>query len=291
MKLLNKIISKDYEIEKIIKTALEEDIGRADITTSALVHDTTIGEGIFLVKENGMLAGFEIVENVLKLVDNTLKFKKFFKDGDIVKKGSIVAKVKGKASSILTSERTALNFFQRMSGIATSANQYQKKINHTKVKIIDTRKTVPGLRLIDKLAFKLSGCANHRMGLYDMFLIKDNHISAAGSITSAIEKCKEYRKKYNLDSKIEVEAANLDQVKEALKCEVDMIMLDNFNLNAMKKAVELINGKSEIEASGNITLDTVKEIAETGVDYISVGAITHSVKALDISLELKIEKV
>ena len=281
----------DYEIEKIIKTALEEDIGRADITTSALVHDTTIGEGIFLVKENGMLAGFEIVENVLKLVDNTLKFKKFFKDGDIVKKGSIVAKVKGKASSILTSERTALNFFQRMSGIATSANQYQKKINHTKVKIIDTRKTVPGLRLIDKLAFKLSGCANHRMGLYDMFLIKDNHISAAGSITSAIEKCKEYRKKYNLDSKIEVEAANLDQVKEALKCEVDMIMLDNFNLNAMKKAVELINGKSEIEASGNITLDTVKEIAETGVDYISVGAITHSVKALDISLELKIEKV
>ncbi len=280
----------DYEVEKIIKNALEEDIGRADITTAAIVHDTIIGEGLFLVKQDGMLAGFEIVENVLKLVDKSLKFKKFFKDGDKVKKGGIAAKVSGKASSILTSERTALNFFQRMSGIATAASQFQEKINHTKAQIIDTRKTVPGLRLIDKLAFKLSGCANHRMGLYDMFLIKDNHINAAGSISKAIEKCKEYRKKYNLDSKIEVEASNIEQVREALNCEVDMIMLDNFDLNEMKKAVEVINGKSEIEASGNITLDSVKEIAETGVDYISVGAITHSVQALDISLELNIEK-
>ena len=278
----------EFEIEKIIKNALEEDIGRADITTTAIVHDSIMGEGIFLVKQNGMLAGFEIVDNVLKLVDNSLKFKKFFKDGDIVKKGDIAARVTGKASSILTSERTALNFFQRMSGIATAANTYQEKINHTKAKIIDTRKTVPGLRLIDKLAFKLSGCANHRMGLYDMFLIKDNHISAAGSITKAIEKCKDYRKKFNLDSKIEVETSNIEQVREALNCEVDIIMLDNFNPDEMKRAVELINGHAEIESSGNITLDTVKEIAETGVDYISVGAITHSVKALDISLELKI---
>ena len=278
----------DHEIEKIIKTALDEDIGRADITTAAIVHDAKIGEGIFLVKQDGMLAGFEIVENVLKLVDKSLKFKKFFRDGDKVKKGDIAAKVSGKASSILTSERTALNFFQRMSGIATAANHYQEKINHTKAKIIDTRKTVPGLRLIDKLAFKLSGCANHRMGLYDMFLVKDNHINAAGSISKAIERCKEYRKKYNLDSKIEVEASSLEQVEEALNCKVDMIMLDNFDLGSMKKAVEIIGGKSEIEASGNITIDSVKEIAETGVDYISVGAITHSVKALDISLELKI---
>ena len=278
----------DYEIEKIIRTALEEDIGKADITTAAIVHDTTIGEGIFLVKQDGMVAGFEIVENVLKFVDKSLKFKKFFKDGDKVKTGDIAAKVSGKASSILTSERTALNFFQRMSGIATAASRYQEKISHTKAQIIDTRKTVPGLRLVDKLAFKLSGCANHRMGLYDMFLVKDNHINAAGSITKAIEKCKEYRKKYNLDSKIEVEASNIEQVKEALNCEVDMIMLDNFDLDAMKIAVEIINDKSEIEASGNITLDSVKEIAEAGVDYISVGAITHSVKALDISLELKI---
>ncbi len=279
----------DYEIEKIITNALQEDIGRADITTAAIVHDTTVGEGLFLVKQNGMLAGFEIVENVLKLVDKNLRFKKFFKDGDKVKKGEVAAKVTGKVSSILTSERTALNFFQRMSGIASAANLYQEKIIHTKAQIIDTRKTVPGLRLIDKLAFKLSGCANHRMGLYDMFLVKDNHITAAGSISKAIDKCKEYRKKYNLDSKIEVETSNIVQVREALTFEVDMIMLDNFNLEEMKKAVELINGKSEIEASGNITLDTVKGIAETGVDYISVGAITHSVKALDISLELKIE--
>jgi nicotinate-nucleotide pyrophosphorylase (carboxylating) len=278
----------DHEIVKIIKNALEEDIGKADITTAAIIPDAAIGEGIFLIKQNGMLAGFEIVENTLKLVDKNLKFKKNFKDGHKVKKGDIAAVVTGKTSSILTSERTALNFFQRMSGIATAANLYQEKINHTKAQIIDTRKTVPGLRLIDKLAFKLSGCANHRMGLYDMFLIKDNHINAAGSITNAIEKCKEYRKKYNLDSKIEVETSNTEQVKEALTCKVDMIMLDNFNLDEMKKAVEIINGKSEIEASGNITLDTVKEIAETGVDYISVGAITHSVKALDISLELKI---
>ncbi len=175
-----------------------------------------------------------------------------------------------------------------MSGIATAASTYQEKISHTKAQIIDTRKTVPGLRLIDKLAFKLSGCANHRMGLYDMFLIKDNHITAAGSITKAIEKCKDYRDKFNLDSKIEVEASNIEQVREALYCDIDMIMLDNFNLDEMKKAVELINEQVEIEASGNITLDTVKEIAETGVDYISVGAITHSVKALDISLELNI---
>ena len=279
----------DYEIEKIIKTALEEDIGKVDITTAAIVQDVVSGEGIFLVKQNGMLAGFEIIENVLKLVDNTLRFKRSFKDGDIVKKGDVAAKVTGKASSILTSERTALNFFQRMSGIATAASQYQEKIIHTKAQIIDTRKTVPGLRLIDKLAFKLSGCANHRMGLYDMFLIKDNHIAAAGSITNAIEKCKEYKKKYNLDSKIEVETTNIDQVHEALCCGVDMIMLDNFNLSEMKKAVEIINQKTQIEASGNITLETVKEIAETGVDYISVGAITHSVKALDISLELEIE--
>jgi nicotinate-nucleotide pyrophosphorylase (carboxylating) len=280
----------EYEIEKIIKNALEEDIGRADITTTAIIPDAKKGEGIFLIKQDGMVAGFEIVENVLKLVDKTLKFKKNFKDGDKVKKGDTAAKVSGKAASILTAERTALNFFQRMSGIATTADRYQEKINHTKAKIIDTRKTVPGLRLIDKLAFKLGGCANHRMGLYDMFLIKDNHIAAAGSITNAIERCKEYKKKYRLDSKIEVETENLEHVKEALSCGVDMIMLDNFDLSDMRKAVELINGKSEIEASGNINLDTVKEIAETGVDYISVGAITHSVKALDISLELKLKE-
>jgi nicotinate-nucleotide pyrophosphorylase (carboxylating) len=281
----------DFEVEKIIRTALDEDIGKADITTAAIVHDNITGEGIFLVKQDGMLAGFEIVENVLKMVDKTLRFKRYFKDGDKIKKGDIAAEVRGKASSILTSERTSLNFFQRMSGIATAANQYQEKIKHTKAKIIDTRKTVPGLRLIDKLAFKLSGCANHRMGLYDMFLIKDNHIAAAGSITNAIEKCKDYKKKYRLNSKIEVETTNIGQVKEALNCGVDMIMLDNFEINELKKAVEIINCKSEIEASGNITLETVEEVAEAGVDYISVGAITHSVKALDISLELKIESV
>lgn len=283
-------------INQIIKDALEEDIQTGDITTKAILSNKILGKGIFLAKENGIAAGFDIVKKVFYHVDKSLKFKKYFSDGDKIKTGDTICIVEGKASSILKAERTALNFFQRMSGIATLANQYQEKIKHTKAKIIDTRKTVPGLRIIDKLAVKLSGCENHRMGLYDMFLIKDNHIEAAGSITKAIEACKNFQKKIRALEKsknysqlrIEVETTNLNQVKEALENKVDIIMLDNFDLKKMKKAVEMINHKCKVEASGGINLNTVKKIAETGVDFISVGALTHSVKALDISLELKI---
>jgi nicotinate-nucleotide pyrophosphorylase (carboxylating) len=280
----------ERSLNQIIKDALAEDIGSGDITTLAAVDPKLLAHGEFLVKQDGVVAGIEILKKTIEIFDPSLQLTFFAKDGDRISAKTVVAIVKGKAASILTVERTALNFLQRMSGIATLSRLFQDKISHTKAKIIDTRKTVPGLRIIDKLAVKLSGCSNHRFGLYDMFLIKDNHIEAAGSITKAINLCKKYRKKKNLDYKIEVETTNLQQVEEAISSGVDIIMLDNFSLSDMKKAVEMINNKCLIEASGNVNLDTVRQIAETGVDFISVGAITHSAKALDISLELKLVK-
>ena len=274
------------KIDQIIKNALNEDVIPDDITTSATVPQNLIGTGTFLVKSDGVVAGYEITERVFQLVDSSLKFTKYFNDGDNVKVGDIIAKIEGKASSILTAERTALNFFQRMSGIATAARTFTEKIKHTKAEIIDTRKTVPGLRIIDKLAVKQSGCKNHRMGLYDMFLIKDNHIVAAGSITNAINACKKYQSENGTSYKIEVETKNLAEVEEALSSDVDVIMLDNFDIEKMKQAVTMINEKCKVEASGGVNLNTVKAIAETGVDYISVGALTHSVTALDISLNI-----
>ncbi len=276
-------------IEKIIKEALKEDIASGDITTQATIKKNLAAKGNFLVKQNGILAGLEIVEQTFRVYDSSLKFKRIFNDGNKVKAGTVVAEVQGKAASILTVERTALNFFQRMSGIATFTNQFAEKIKHTNAKIIDTRKTAPVLRAIDKLAVKLSGSENHRIGLFDMYLIKDNHIEVAGSITKAIEACKKNNLKNKTKFKIEVETKNLKEVKEALKNNPDVIMLDNFNLIEMREAVKLINGKCKVEASGMVNLETVQVIAETGVDYISVGALTHSVKALDISLEIKID--
>ena len=274
------------ELEKIIKNALAEDIGSGDITTQAIVHRNIKGRGEFLVKQEGVIAGFEVLQTLFNIFDPSLTFTKNAADGDRVRNGKIAAVVEGSAASILTAERTALNFFQRMSGIATYAQKFLDEIKHTNTKILDTRKTAPGLRYIDKLAVKLSGCQNHRIGLYDMFLIKDNHIAVAGSITKAINACKDFQKGNNSSFKIEVETTNLGEVKEALNCGVDFIMLDNFGLNEMKTAVDFIDGKCKTEASGGIDLDTVKQIAETGVDYISIGALTHSVKALDISLEI-----
>lgn len=274
------------KIEQIIKLALEEDIQNDDITTSAIISNNILGTGNFLCKEEGIIAGLSIVEKVFNIFDPSLRFIKYFDDGSKINFGDIIAKVEGNVSSILTTERTALNFLQRMSGIATSANKYSVKIKHTKAKIIDTRKTVPGLRILDKMAVKFGGCENHRFGLYDMFLIKDNHIEIANSISKAIELCEEFKKKNNLTFKIEVETKNLDEVKEALTTNVDIIMLDNFSIEETNKAVHLINGKKLIEASGGITFENVDKIAETGVDYISIGALTHSVKALDISLEV-----
>ena len=280
----------ERSLNQIIKDALAEDIGSGDITTLATIDPRLMAYGEFLVKQGGIVAGFEIVKKTFEIFDPTLRLVLFDKDSASVAANTVAAVVKGKAASILTVERTALNFLQRMSGIATMCRLLQSKIPHTKAKIIDTRKTVPGLRMIDKLAVKLSGCSNHRYGLHDMFLIKDNHIEAAGSVTKAIKLSKKYRTQKKFKYKIEVETTNLQQVKEALECKVDVIMLDNFELSEMKKAVKLINGKSLVEASGNVNSETVKPIAETGVDFISVGAITHSVKALDISLELKLIK-
>jgi nicotinate-nucleotide pyrophosphorylase (carboxylating) len=279
------MISKS--IRDVIKRALEEDIKSGDITTGAIITESQIASGEFLVKQEGVLAGFEILEACFTEYDNSLNVINYYSDGDKVVPGTIAATVEGKAASILTVERTALNFFQRMSGIATLAHRFNEEIKHTKAKLIDTRKTVPGLREIDKLAVKLGGAENHRMGLYDMFLIKDNHIETAGSITKAVEACKKWRDKKNPGLKIEVETKNLNEVKEAISCNVDVVMLDNFKIDAMRKAVQLIKGKCKVEASGMVTFDTVKDIAETGVDYISAGALTHSVKALDISLNIK----
>lgn len=277
------------QVDKIISYALEEDIESGDITAKSIFPDYVKAEGIFLIKDDGVIAGLEIAKKVFKKVNAEIIFNRKLKDGDKVINGDIAATVKGSASSILTAERTALNFMQRMSGIATAVNLYQEKINHTKAKIIDTRKTVPGLRLLNKLAVRTGGAANHRMGLYDMFLIKDNHIAVAGSISKAIEACKEFNKKNNSSFKIEIETDNLEQVNEALSAGVDRIMLDNYSIGEMKKAVELIEGKAEVEASGGITFETIQEVAETGVDFISIGAVTHSVKALDISLDIIIK--
>lgn len=276
------------EIKRLIVRALREDVGKGDITTQATIDKSKKAIAKFLIKDNGIIAGIQIAKTVFKTVDPKIKFEILIKDSSKVKYGDVVAIASGKAQSLLTAERTALNFLQRISGIATYANLFSQKIKHTKTVIIDTRKTVPGLRTLDKMAVALGGCKNHRIGLYDMFLIKDNHIEVAGSITKAVDACVNYQKKHHTKFKIEVETKNLNEVKEALNTKADIIMLDNFTINNMKKAVKLIDGKCKTEASGGVNLNTVKKIAETGVDYISVGALTHSVKALDISLEMNI---
>ncbi len=274
-------------IRETINKALEEDIKTGDITSLAIIADDKTASAEFLVKQEGVLAGFEIAETCFKEFDPSISFTKYYTDGDKVLSGTVAAVVEGRAQSILTVERTALNFFQRMSGIATMTHQFTEKIKHTKARLIDTRKTVPGLRELDKLAVRYGGAENHRIGLYDMFLIKDNHIEVAGSISKAVQACRQWRDKNNPDLKIEVETKNIEEVNEAVACGVDVIMLDNFSLELTKEAVKLVKHRSHVEASGMVNIDTVKAIAETGVDYISVGALTHSVKALDISLDIK----
>lgn len=278
---------KTYNYDGAIVSALEEDIQNGDITTSAILINQRKAFAEFLVKECGIIAGVKVCERVFLLKNSELEFESIIEDGTQVKEGKIIATVKGDASSILQAERTALNFLQRMSGIATITNKFVKKIKHTKAKILDTRKTVPGLRHFDKLAVKLGGGENHRFGLYDMFLIKDNHIEVAGSITEAIEQCRDYQNRNKTNYKIEVEVKNLNEIEEALKCNVEIIMLDNFSTGMMKEAVILVNGRCLTEASGGITLENVAEVAETGVDFVSTGAITHSVKGLDISLMIR----
>lgn len=265
--------------DKIIENALFEDIGDGDITTNSLIDEKEVRLGYLKVKEDGILAGLPIAFHVFRKLDP--KFSGITKadEGDKVKTGTIVAELHGTLRALLTGERTALNLLQRMSGIATKTFIFVNEIKHTKAKILDTRKTVPGLRIFDKYAVKVGGGANHRMGLYDMVMIKDNHIKAAGSIYRAVDLVKA---KIKPGIKIEVETSNIKEVNEALEAEVDIIMLDNMSVELMNEAVKLINGKAKVEASGNITIKNVKAVAETGIDFISVGALTHSVKALDI---------
>ena len=284
MKSINK-----KELERIIDAAFKEDIGSGDITTNRIVPKNKNAKAYFLAKEDGIIAGLNIAKHVLRKLDKKIIWKSFVKEGDKVSVGTKIAEVNGSLRALLTGERTALNFLQRISGIASITSKYVEGLNNTGTKILDTRKTVPGLRMIDKYAVKTGGGTNHRIGLYDMALIKDNHIKAAGSISEAVRKVRskndKLKKKKKL--KIEVETTNLDEVREALKCRVDMIMLDNMSPSLMKEAVKIINGKAKVEASGNMNIDKIRETAAAGVDFISVGALTHSVKALDISMKIE----
>jgi nicotinate-nucleotide pyrophosphorylase (carboxylating) len=274
------------QINRIIKVALKEDIDSGDITTKAIVSPKKMGQAQAVAKDNFVVAGIDIFKQTFLLVDKRIKFNILITDGETAKKGDIIAQVSGSLASILQAERVALNFFKRMCGTATLTRKYVEAVQTTKAKILDTRKTAPGLRELDKMAVKIGGGFNHRMGLYDGVLIKDNHIVAAGSIEAAVTAQKKSLMK---KLKIEVETKNLPEVEEALKCGVDIIMLDNMSIAEMKKAVALVGGRALLEASGNVSLQNVAQIAATGVDLISVGELTHSVRAADISLKVKAE--
>ena len=275
--------SRMSEIHKIIQRALDEDIKDGDVTTLCTIPPDALLEGKFIAKEAGVIAGLEVVERTFVLLDPQVQFLPHVADGDKVQSKQIIASIKGPVRAILSGERVALNFLQRMSGIATLTRQFVESVQGTSARILDTRKTVPGLRVFDKWAVKIGGGQNHRIGLYDMVLIKDNHIAAAGSITKTVEQVRAKDEK-KLD--IEVEVKNLSELREALGLKVDRILLDNMSPNEMREAVKISNGSVPLEASGNVSLENVAEIATTGVDYISVGKLTHSVNALDISLLL-----
>ncbi len=273
-------------IDQIIALALQEDIQDGDHTSLATIPSEAKGKARLLVKEDGIIAGIRIAKKVFKQVDPGIEFKQFIEDGAEIKIGNIAFEVSGKSISILTAERLALNFMQRMSGIATTTNVYVKLLKGTKATVLDTRKTTPNLRLLEKEAVKLGGGKNHRMGLYDMIMIKDNHVDFAGGIKQAIEATQQYLQSKSKDLKIELEVRSFEELEEAINVGgIDRIMLDNFTPSDLKKAVEIIDGRFETEASGGITLDTIRTYAETGVDYISVGALTHHIKSLDLSLK------
>ncbi|MCX6121054.1 MAG: carboxylating nicotinate-nucleotide diphosphorylase [Ignavibacteriales bacterium] len=267
-------------IHVIIHRALEEDLGDGDITTLSTVPVRSVLKGTFIAKESGIIAGLEVVRETLKYLDPRIKFTAHVSDGNYVSKGTVLATVLGNGRALLIAERTALNFFQRMSGIATTTRMYVDAVRSTKAIIVDTRKTAPGLRLLDKMAVRIGGGQNHRFGLYDMVLIKENHIAASGGITQAVARVRAMDKKKR---PIEVEVRNLDELHEALKLHVDRILLDNMSLDKLHESVRITNRMTVLEASGNVSLDSIRAIAATGVDIISVGKLTHSVRALDIS--------
>jgi nicotinate-nucleotide pyrophosphorylase (carboxylating) len=269
------------EIFQYITRALEEDIGPGDVTTDTIVPPNAFLRGRIVAKDKGVVAGLSVVEQVMRTLDQRVTFLTSVEDGMEVTRGVVLADLEGPARALLTGERTALNFLGRMSGIATLTRRFVDAVAGTKAVILDTRKTAPGLRFADKLAVRLGGGQNHRTGLFDMVLIKDNHIDFAGSITTAVERVRAS----GTELEIEVETRTLENVREALALGVERILLDNMSLDTMREAVAMCDGRAKLEASGNVTLETVLEVAGTGVDYISVGALTHSPKVFDVSLE------
>ena len=272
-------------LQTFIKAAIQEDINIGDHSTLATIPKELEQQAKLLVKENCILAGVDMALEIFKYVDKDLNVEVFINDGEQAKVGEIAFLVSGKAQSILTAERLVLNCMQRMSGIATLTHEWDQRLVGTKTKLLDTRKTTPNFRICEKWAVAIGGGTNHRYGLYDMMMLKDNHIDYNGSITNAVNMAKDYIQKNKLKLKIEVETRNLKEVSEAIDAKVDRIMLDNMDVKTMKEAVELIDGKCESEASGGITRDQLKEIAATGVTYISAGALTHSADNIDLSLK------
>ena len=271
-------------VDRIINNALEEDLGWGDVTTDSTIPAETMIKGNFTAKAEGIVCGIEICRRVFEIVDKSIEFQAFMKDGQRVSKGDVIAAISGNARGILKGERTALNFFQRMSGIATMTDKFSSRTTGYKARIVDTRKTAPGLRILDKYSVKVGGGFNHRFNLSDMVLIKDNHIKAAGGITPAVAAA---RKNVSHTLKIEVEVESIKELMEAIDAGADIVMLDNMTLNMMIEAVSIAKGRVLLEASGNMALEgarNVRAVAETGVDIISVGALTNSVEALDISL-------
>lgn len=277
--------SKDELIDDLLTLAFAEDVGDGDHTTLSTIPADETGKQRLIIKEPGVIAGVDTARRVFEKFDSELKMTVFIEDGTEVKPGDVAFEVEGKVRSLLQTERIMLNIMQRMSGIATTTRKYQRELAGLKTKVIDTRKTQPGMRLLDKDAVKIGGGGNHRIGLFDMILIKDNHVDFAGGIDKAVAAAKEYCRAKGKDLKIEVEVRNTDEIDQALAAGVDRIMLDNFSPERTVEAVKRINGATEIESSGGITLDTLRAYGEAGVDFISVGALTHSVKGLDMSFK------
>ncbi|MBP7767773.1 MAG: carboxylating nicotinate-nucleotide diphosphorylase [Prevotella sp.] len=272
--------------DRLIDLAFAEDIGDGDHTTLCCIPEDAMGKSRLLIKEDGILAGVEVARRVFARFDPTLQVEVFINDGTPVKVGDVAMVVSGKTRSLLQTERLMLNIMQRMSGIATMTHRYVKLLEGTGTRVLDTRKTTPGMRMLEKQAVKIGGGTNHRIGLFDMILLKDNHVDFAGGIAAAIDRCHDYLKEKNLDLKIEIEVRNFDELKQVLdKGGVDRIMLDNFSVADTKKAVDIIDHRYETESSGGITFDIIRDYAEQGVDFVSVGALTHSVKGLDMSFK------
>ena len=273
-------------VDRLIDLSFAEDIGDGDHTTLCCIPEDAMGKSKLLIKEDGILAGVEIAKEVFHRFDPTMQVEVFMGDGAKVKKGDVAMIVTGKVRSLLQTERLMLNIMQRMSGIATMTSKYVERLEGTHTRVLDTRKTTPGMRMLEKQAVKIGGGCNHRIGLFDMILLKDNHVDFSGGIANAINRCHEYLKEKGLDLKIEIEVRNFEELKQAMDCGgIDRIMLDNFSVEDTKKAVEIVGGKYETESSGGITFDTLRDYAECGVDFISVGALTHSVKGLDMSFK------